>query len=303
MSGGGFRVRPAERRLLERARAWLGSGPSDVVPLVAHVCQLPHPPRAVAEHMAAALFAGCDDVVRDVDGRWRLAEPDPASCAATMGTDAGARGDLLRDLSYVVVDVETTGSSPWTGDRVTEVAAVVVRAGEIVDVYETLVNPERPIPPMITALTKISWDMVKDAPRFADIAPRLGEVLRGHVFVAHNALFDWRFLAAEYARATGERLEGRRLCTVRMARRLLPQLPRRSLDFVARHYAVDITARHRAAGDAVATAKVLVRLLRDAMSRDLTTWDALDGWLRTSARRARRKRQALPRPVDRDTTA
>jgi DNA polymerase-3 subunit epsilon len=252
--------------------------------------------------MAAALFAGCDDVVRDGDGRWRLVEYRP-SAAPTMVSDVGMRGDLLRDLSYVVVDVETTGSSPWSGDRVTEVAAVVVRAGEIVEVYETLVNPERPIPPMITALTNISWEMVKNAPRFADVAPALSEVLRGHVFVAHNALFDWRFLAAEYARATGERLEGRRLCTVRLARRLLPQLPRRSLDFVARHYDVDISARHRAAGDAVATAHVLLGLLRDAMSRDLTTWDALDGWLRTPQRSPRRRRAALPRPVDRDTSA
>ncbi len=101
-------------------------------------------------------------------------------------------------------------------------------------------------------------------PTFREIVPQVADAIRGHVFVAHNAGFDWRFVTTEIARATGERMEGRRLCTVKMARRLLPQLHRRSLDYLARHYNVEITARHRAGGDAVATARVFLRMLREA---------------------------------------
>src|SRR5690606_27996663 len=134
-------------------------------------------------------------------------------------------------------------------------------------VWETLVNPQRSIPPWITRLTNISWDMVADMPVFADLSDEVLRTLSGHVFVAHNAAFDWGFVSAEVARATGSQLTGSRLCTVRLARRLLPHLPRRSLDFVARYYGIEIEARHRAAGDALATAHVLQRLLADAADR------------------------------------
>jgi DNA polymerase-3 subunit epsilon len=201
------------------------------------------------------------------------------------------------------VDVETTGGRPLHGDRITEIAAVVVERGEVTRVYETLVNPERSIPPMITALTNISWSMVKNAPRFRDIVDDVTDMLRGHVFVAHNAAFDWRFVTSEVTRATGGQLDGRRLCTVRLARRVLPQLSRRSLDHVARHYNVEITGRHRAGGDARATARVLLRLLADARDRGCATWPELEVFLRTPVRGRRRRRSAMPGPMDRDTTA
>jgi len=295
----GIELRPAEMLLVERARDYLKGGPASVEALIGHVCQLPSPPRSVAEHMAIALLAPFPEFAHDADGTWRLASRDPAA-APSM---ACAPIQRLLDLSYVVVDVETTGGRPDAGDRITEIAAVRVAGGEVREVYETLVNPERSIPPMITRLTNISWEMVRGAPRFRDIVPRLGHVLRGNVFVAHNAVFDWRFVSAELTRATGERLDGRRLCTVRLARRLLPQLPRRSLDVVARHYGVDIAARHRAAGDAVATAHVLLALLRDAADRGCETWESLDALLAAAARSPRRRRRsAMPAPVDRDPT-
>jgi DNA polymerase-3 subunit epsilon len=211
----------------------------------------------------------------------------------------------LGSLPYVVVDVETTGGRARYGDRITEVAAVVVREGRVDQVFETLVNPERSIPPSITALTNISWNMVRDAPTFREVAPRLLDVLEGRIFVAHNATFDWNFICAEVERATGERLEGERVCTVRLARRLLPQLRRRSLDYVCLHYGVENEARHRAGGDALATAHVLQRLLHDAAGRGIATWDDLRALLHARTGRAKRRRRAsaMPRPVDRDTTA
>ena len=250
-------------------------------------------------------------------GRPRRARRTAAVAEATYAL-AGDDDELHR-LSYAVVDVETTGGNPHTGHRITEIAAVVVRDGQIAEVFETLVNPERSIPPMISQLTNITWDMVRDKPPFRDVAARLVDVLQGHVFVAHNVGFDWKFVSAEVERATGRQLDGRRLCTVRLARRMLPELPRRSLGHVAAHFDVDKLAeayfaehhpqmvwRHRAAGDAVATAHCLLRMLDRAADRGVSTWGGLDTLLTGGTARARTRRRgaiALPRGVDRDTTA
>ncbi|HEX9310006.1 MAG TPA: 3'-5' exonuclease, partial [Gemmatimonadaceae bacterium] len=212
--------------------------------------------------------------------------------------------DSLHKLSYVVVDTETTGGRAWLNDRITEFAAVVVRDGEIVEVFETLVNPQRPIPPFVTQLTNITWDMVRHAPTFDRIASDVLSVLEGNVFAAHNATFDWRFVSSELSRSTGRQLRGRRLCTVKMARKVLPQLSRRSLDHVARYYGVEIHNRHRAGGDALATAKCLVRMLSDLSDRGCATWDDLQTLLRApAARRKKRRPPGMPTPVTRDTTA
>ena len=314
---GGIVARPAETRLTERAVDFLGAGPADVVALIGHICQLPNPPRVVAEHMAAALFADRTEFARDDDGRWRLASrgartdayrmPAVVAPHAPMVSETRAEyatADLLAALSYVVVDVETTGTRPWSGDRITEIAAVVVRNGAVQEVFETLVNPQRSIPPYISALTNITWGMVKDAPVFRDVCDRLLSVLQGHVFVAHNAAFDWRFVSAEIARANGRRLAGRQLCTVRLARKLLPHLRSRSLDHVAHHYGVDITARHRAGGDAIATAHVLLGLLRDARDRGCEHWPTLEALVaKRKARKRRGRPSAMPRSMDRDAGA
>jgi DNA polymerase-3 subunit epsilon len=179
----------------------------------------------------------------------------------------------------------------------------VVRSGKIAEVYETLVNPERSIPSFVTALTRITWDMVQCAPRFRDIAPTVARALDGRYFVAHNAAFDWRFVSAELERASRAALSGVRLCTVRLARVLLPQLRRRSLDSLAYYFGVEITARHRAAGDAVATAHILLRLLGEAESRGCTTFEDVHALVRPVATRRRRRRRGLPSFADGDCPA
>lgn len=302
----GIQSAPADTLLTTRALEYLSAGPADAVDLIAHVCNLPGPPRTVAEHLAAAMFAGRTDFEKGPDGKWRIVAMPAITRAALPGAPVGfsAPGlDRLDSLSYVVVDVETTGTRANAGDRITEIAAVVVRDGTVSDVFETLVNPQRPIPPFITALTQITWDMVKDAPTFEQVAPRLMSVLGGHVFTAHNALFDWRFVTAEMLRATGQTLRGRRLCTVRLARKLLPQLPRRSLDHVARYYGVSIAARHRAGGDALATAECLVRMLRHANDAGVCTWADLQRFAGARAARKPRRKSALPGPAINDLTA
>ena len=207
------------------------------------------------------------------------------------------------DCRFVVVDVETTGTSHGTGDRVTEVAAVVVERGDVTDAFQSLVNPGRPIPPRITALTGISNAMVAGAPAFHEIADALSRTLEARTFVAHNAPFDWGFLTMEFARAgrpevLAAALAGAPLCTVRLARRLLAHLPRRNLDSVAHHYGVEIESRHRALGDARATARVLLGLLRDLGPHGVDTLDGLHRWLASRAVAARARRSALPRWVN-----
>jgi DNA polymerase-3 subunit epsilon len=280
--------------LAARAKSFLAAGPAHAVPLIEYVCQLPGAPAMVAEQMAMALFGGRPEFTAAHDGTWSLA-PEPAVRPEPT--------DHLDSLSYAVVDVETTGTRAGAGDRITAVAAVVVKGGEVVRRFGTLVNPERDIPPMITALTHITREMVKDAPRFGEICGELLDVLSGNVFVAHNAEFDWRFISSEVARATGRRLEARRLCTVRLARKVLPHLPSRRLDSLAHYYGVEITDRHRALGDADATALILLRLLGEARNRDCVRWDDLQRLLAPSSGRRKRRRSALPTPVDKDTTA
>ena len=205
----------------------------------------------------------------------------------------------FRDCRFVVVDVETTGVSALGGDRVTEVAAVVVEDGRIDDAFQSLVNPGRPIPSRITALTGISNEMVAGAPAFRDIADALALTLAERTFVAHNATFDWSFLSMEFERvARPAALIGTPVCTVRLARRVLAHLPRRNLDSVAWHYGVTIDGRHRALGDARATAQVLLALLRDAERRDIHTLTALQDWIASRTGAAKQRRSALPRWVD-----
>ena len=300
----GVSTRPAQTFLAARAADFLKAGPADSTSLIAGICQLSVVPALVAEHMALTLLRDHPRFARTPDGAWRLSEPAPAGWFRPAVEEP-----LLASLCFAVVDVETTGGRPHMGDRITEIAVVTVKSGAVVDVFDTLVNPERSIPPFITRLTNISWEMVRDKSPFRDVCADVLRALDGNVFVAHNASFDWRFLSAEVARSTGRELTGRRLCTVRLSRRLLPQLRSRSLDWVARHYGVEISPgmRHRAAGDALATAHCLLRLLEDARSHGCERWSELERFLacgRAPARRRRgRRAPRMPQSVDRDTTA
>lgn len=336
---GGTTVRPEDTDLAVRARQLLAAGPLDSVSLIAQVCRMSGTPPVVAEHLATTLFAGRSEFARDGDGRWTLARPaacrepdawprygeqlalggiesvtetiDSTPRARRRGRardrdDPAAAATPLDTLDYVVVDVETTGSCAWRTDRITEIGIVHVRDGRIVEQFESLVNPERPIPPIVSSLTNITWEMVRGAPRFGELCDRIVPMLAGKVFVAHNAEFDWRFVTAEVSRATGQRLEGERLCTVRLARQLLPQLRSRGLDALAHWYGITIHGRHRAGGDARATAAVLLRLLSELSDRGCLTYEAMRTLLGRRGgrgRRGRRRRSAMPRGMTRDDIA
>lgn len=207
-------------------------------------------------------------------------------------------GDRLVGLEYAVVDVETTGGSGAFGHRVTEVGIVCLSGGgEYRGEFRSLVNPGRTIPPAIRRLTSISQEMVDAAPRFADVAQSVQAMLRGRVLVAHNAGFDWRFLRGEFDLCRRRVPSRVRLCTVRMSRRLVPEVRSRSLDALSRYFGIPNEARHRAWGDARATAALLVRLIERAEERAAPTLADLRTLLKPAGSKSRR-RSSLPRSME-----
>jgi DNA polymerase III epsilon subunit family exonuclease len=168
---------------------------------------------------------------------------------------------LLDELDFVVVDIEATGAK-MPPNRIMELGAYRIRGRKIVDSFLTLVNPEISIPRFVMALTGISNEMVKQAPLFAEVAPRWLEFVQDAVLIAHNALFDTSFLNHEIARVyPGNRMMNPHLCTVLLSRRTMPGLVNYRLDTVADHFSIPIFERHRAGSDALATAEVFIRIL------------------------------------------
>ena len=262
----------ADRALIHRAASVLEKGPRHTVALAHEALGLTGNPGAAS----AAVFTllGPDSRFQvDGEGVWSMAGPRP--------------GTLLSELCYAVVDVETTGGSYGLGHRMTEIAIYEVRGGVVEAEYRSLVNPGRNIPRHIAVLTGINNDMVSSAPFFDHIAADVLERLEGRIFVAHNARFDWSWVSRQLTEAVGEVPNVERLCTVQMARRLLLRLRRRNLDAVARHYGIDVADRHRAHGDALATARILIRLLDEAGRQGLADFDALRAFLRKRGPRSR----------------
>ncbi len=161
---------------------------------------------------------------------------------------------------YAVVDLETTGGFALR-NRITEVAIYRHDGKKIVDEFHSLVNPERSIPPFITQLTGISDDMVASAPTFKDIAPIIDEFTKGQVLVAHNAGFDYSFLRREF-RSLGTNYIRKKLCTVRLSRKIVPGLHSYSLGTLCATLGIHIEHRHRAFGDARATVDLLEYLMQ-----------------------------------------
>jgi len=176
---------------------------------------------------------------------------------------AGFRAEVMRvrwaldpRQTYVVVDVETTGGR-GEQHRVTEIGAVKVQGGKVIDRYSTLLNPERVIPPSITRLTGITAAMVASAPRFSDVADEFEEFLGDAIFVAHNVAFDYRFISQEFRRL-GRSFRLPRLCTVAGMRRFYPGHSSYSLAALTQEYDIPLKSHHRALCDADAAAELLI---------------------------------------------
>lgn len=162
-------------------------------------------------------------------------------------------------IKYAVVDIETTGGSV-SNSRITEIAILLHDGNKVTKRWSRLVNPEMPIPLHITALTGINETMVADAPTFAELAEEIYQLLSDCVFVAHNVNFDYSFLRGQLA-ACGLTWNATKLCTVRLSRKLIPGLPSYSLGKLCSAVAIELKDRHRALGDAEATAILFNMLL------------------------------------------
>lgn len=201
----------------------------------------------------AGLLVG--DLVKD-DRRFKIIDGKTIELQAY---DCESR--LLKELDFVVVDIEATGAK-LPPNRIIELGAYRIRGGQIVDNFMTLVNPEIPIPRFVIALTGISNEMVKQAPLFAEVAPRWLEFVEDAVLIAHNAPFDTNFLNHEISRVyPGHRMINPHLCTVTLSRRAVPGLANYRLETIADHFSIPIFDRHRAGSDARATAELFLRIL------------------------------------------
>ena len=216
--------------------------------------------------------------------------------------DVDPAADLtLRETTFVVVDLETTGgrSSGEHHDQITEIGAVKVRGGEVLGEFATLVDPGRAIPPQIVALTGITTAMVYDAPRIDEVLPAFLEFARGAVLVAHNAGFDVGFLRAAAERNNVPWPKPPVLCTVRLARRVLTrdEAPSVRLSALAQLFGADTTPNHRALADARATVDVLHGLIERVGNQGIQTYTELRSYLpdvTPAQRRNRRLATSVP---------
>jgi len=165
---------------------------------------------------------------------------------------------------YTIIDVETTGRS----NRITEISIFKYNGAKIVDEFTSLVNPEDFIPPYITALTGIDNEMVEDAPAFRDIAEQVLTITENAIFVAHNVNFDYNVISGEFKRIDLE-FKRKKLCTIRLARKLIPGHRSYSLGKLCDNLGIGINGRHRARGDAEATVVLFQKLLSSNNAEDV----------------------------------
>lgn len=161
---------------------------------------------------------------------------------------------------FVIIDIETTGNN-FRFSNITELAVYQHNGQKITNIYSTLINPGIDIPYYITRLTGIDNEMVKDAPKFHEVAKIIVELTAGRIFVAHNVKFDYGFLKEEFSRL-GYNFNRKTLCTVQLSRKFLPGHSSYSLGKLCSDLGIDINGRHRASGDALATVKLFEILLQ-----------------------------------------
>ncbi|MHC5020931.1 MAG: 3'-5' exonuclease [Planctomycetota bacterium] len=260
-------------RLTERGPA--GATPGELAALALRAATVPD---AVAGALLEPILAADRRMTVGDDGRWRL---------QAVAADPGS----LRGATYVVTDVETTGTG--TDCRIIEIGAVRIVNGARDATFQHLVDPEQRLQPEITQLTGITGAMLEGQPSIREVMPRYTEFLGDAVFVAHNAAFDRRFIYGQADADCGILLENPVLCTRNLARRTMPNLKQFGLDPLTRALGITIPDRHRGLGDALATAELLLHEIECLVALG---WDRLehalrgqtaDGWRKMHRERAK----------------
>jgi len=177
----------------------------------------------------------------------------------------------INEVEFVITDLETTGSIKGK-DRIIEIAALKVRNGEVIDQFESLVNPHKKISWQIVKLTKITDETVADAPRIEEVLPQFTEFAENGVFVAHNSLFDFSFIMAELERLELKSFEPQiEICTFRLARKLLPNVKARGINGLSIYFDYQMENRHRAMPDVLATKYFLDRFIQQLDEMNIKT--------------------------------
>jgi DNA polymerase-3 subunit epsilon len=202
----------------------------------------------------------------------------------------------LDEARYVVVDLETTGGRAAAG-AIIEIGAYRMEGRRIADSFQSLVRPRMPIPRFVTGLTSITNEMVREAPPIEEVLPAFRDFLSDAVMVAHNAQFDQSFLDFEFRRLFGIGLTNPVLCTIRIARRLLPSVKRRRLDFLAEHFGLSTEGRHRGLGDARMAAELLAIFIEIASRMGLNRLDRLLDWQHRGNAGRRIERHVTPEVI------
>ncbi|MCB7481052.1 exonuclease domain-containing protein [Christiangramia sediminis] len=165
----------------------------------------------------------------------------------------------MKDVKFAITDIETTGNG-IKGNRITEICVIVVQNGKVIDEYSSLVNPSQAIPLYIESLTGINDEMLCNAPQFSEIADEVDRITQDCVFVAHNVNFDYNIVRAEFASLDRD-FKRKRLCTVRLTKKLIPGLFSYSLGNICTSINIPHLDRHRAKGDCDATVTLFHRCL------------------------------------------
>ncbi len=175
---------------------------------------------------------------------------------------------------YAILDIETTGGK-YNEEGITEIAIHKFDGHRVIDTFISLVNPERKIQPFVVNLTGIDNNMLRNAPKFYEVAKRIVEITKDCILVAHNANFDYRILRTEFRRL-GFEFERQTLCTVELSKKLIPDLESYSLGKLCRSLGIPVADRHRANGDAMATTKLFQLLLDKDVQKTILTQTVRD---------------------------
>ncbi len=162
---------------------------------------------------------------------------------------------------FAIIDVETTGIN-GKSSKITEIAIYKHDGNKIVDQFTTLINPQERLTPFIMRLTGITDEMLKDAPKFYEVAKQIVQFTEHCTFVAHNVAFDYAMVRSEFSRLGYNYLRPR-LCTIKLAQKLFPGLPKYNLKSLCQHFGIELDNHHRASADAYATTKIFEHLIQE----------------------------------------
>jgi len=186
-----------------------------------------------------------------------------------------ARGEDLASLEYVILDIETTGLEPTTSE-ITEIGAFKIVNQEIKDIFSSLIKPKAPISAEITRITGIDDEMVKDAPSAEAVLLKFLEFINSSTLIAHNAEFDLPFIKHHAKKLLNKEIENKIACTLKISRRLLPNLANHKLHTVAEHFGAASENRHRAIGDVELTFQVWLNFIKLLKEKNITHQCHLD---------------------------